>query len=166
MKRAVRLSLGLCFAMLTLAMAAPHFSSPKLVLRFLPKDFYEAGKDHPEPSFAKRLIGHLLLLIVAAYMLWAGKDISDGIKREKVSFKEAYKRLLTFLMVEKAFDILCLDQILCMSSGYYQRFYPETKDCAGWKDRAWNNKNQAARIILYPLLCAAQAFLLTKQREA
>lgn len=89
MKRTVRLSLGLCFAMLTLAMAAPHFSSPKLVLRFLPKDVYETGKDHPAPSFAKRLIGHLLLLIVAAYMLRACKDISDGIKREKVSFKEA-----------------------------------------------------------------------------
>ena len=47
MKRTVKLSLGFCIAMLTIALAAPHLSSPKLVLRFLPKDVYEAGKDHP-----------------------------------------------------------------------------------------------------------------------
>lgn len=165
MKRTVKLSLGFCIAMLTIALAAPHLSSPKLVLRFLPKDVYEAGKDHPAPSLPKRLLGHLLLVITAAYAVWAYRDISDGIRREKVSFKEAYKRLLAFLMIEKVFDITCLDQILCMSSGYYQRFYPETKECAGWKDRAWNNKNQAARIILYPLLCAVQTFLITERRE-
>ena len=144
MKRTVKLSLGFCIAMLTIALAAPHLSSPKLVLRFLTKDVYEAGKDYPAPSLPKRLLGHLLLVITAAYAVWAYRDISDGIGREKVSFKEAYKRLLAFLMIEKVFDITCLDQILCMSSGYYQRFYPETKECAGWKDRAWNNKNQAA----------------------
>ena len=165
MKRTVKLSLGFCIAMLTIALAAPHLSSPKLVLRFLPKDVYEAGKDHPAPSLPKRLLGHLLLVITTAYAVWAYRDISDGIRREKVSFKEAYKRLLAFLMIEKVFDITCLDQILCMSSGYYQRFYPETKECAGWKDRAWNNKNQAARIILYPLLCAVQTFLITERRE-
>ena len=151
--------------MLTVVLAIPHLSSPKLVLRFLPKDVYEAGKDHPAPSLPKRLLGHLLLVITAAYAVWAYKDIADGIRRERVSFKEAYKRLLAFLMIEKAFDIICLDQILCMSTGYYQRFYPETRECSGWKDRSWNNKNQAVRIILYPLLCAAQALLITRIGE-
>ena len=85
MKRTVKLSLGFCIAMLTIALAAPHLSSPKLVLRFLPKDVYEAGKDHPAPSLPKRLLGHLLLVITAAYAVWAYRDISDGIRREKVS---------------------------------------------------------------------------------
>ena len=165
MKRTVKLSLGFCFAMLTVVLAIPHLSSPKLVLRFLPKDVYEAGKDHPAPSLPKRLLGHLLLVIMAAYVAWAYKDIVDGIRRDRASFKEAYKRLLTFLMIEKTFDIICLDQILCMSTGYFQRFYPETKECTGWKDRSWNNKNQAVRIILYPLLCAAQALLITRRGE-
>lgn len=70
MKRTVKLSLGFCIAMLTIALAAPHLSSPKLVLRFLPKDVYEAGKDHPAPSLPKRLLGHLLLVITAAYAVW------------------------------------------------------------------------------------------------
>ena len=70
--------------MLTIALAAPHLSSPKLVLRFLPKDVYEAGKDHPAPSLPKRLLGHLLLVITAAYAVWAYRDISDGIRLESV----------------------------------------------------------------------------------
>ena len=67
-------------------------------------------------------------------------------------------------MVVKAFDIICLDQILCMSTDYYQRCYPETRECAGWKDRGWNNKNQALTLVLFPAFCAAQAFSITKKR--
>lgn len=84
MKRTGKLSLGFCIAMLTIALAAPHLSSPKLALRFLPKDVYEAGKDHPAPSLPKRLLGHLLLVITAAYAVWAYRDISDGIRLESV----------------------------------------------------------------------------------
>ena len=164
MKRTVKLSLGMCMVMFVLVMVLPALASPKLVLKFLPKDVYELGKDHPKPSLPKRILCHILLLMAAAYMVWAYKDISDGIKQENLSFGEAYKRLMTFLYVEKAFDIVCLDQILCMSTGYYQHFYPETKECAGWKDRSWNNKNQAMRLVLYPILCAVQAHLLTGRR--
>ena len=165
MKRTVQLSLGMCFIMLVLVLAAPYLASPKLVLRFLPEDVYEAGKNHPAPSLPKRLLCHLLLAMAAVYIVWAYKDIADGIREEKLSFKEAYKRLLAFLAIEKTFDIVCLDQVLCMSTPYYQHFYPETKDCAGWKNRAWNNKNQAVRIILYPVLCAVQAYLLTGRKK-
>ena len=56
MKRTVKLSLGMSFIMLALVMLAPHLASPKLVLRFLPEDIYEAGKDHPVPSLPKRLL--------------------------------------------------------------------------------------------------------------
>ena len=41
MKRTVKLSLGMCFIMLALVLIAPHLASPKLVLRFLPKDEME-----------------------------------------------------------------------------------------------------------------------------
>ena len=148
MKRTVKLSLGMSFIMMAIALIAPYLASPKLVLRFLPKDVYEAGKDHPAPSLPKQLL-----------------YVTGGIKRERLSFGEAYKRLLTFLLVEKTFDIVCLDQILCMSTDYYQRCYPETKGCEGWKDRSWNNKNQAVRLVLYPIFCAVQAYLLTKREK-
>ncbi len=165
MKRTVKLSLGMSFIMLALVLIAPHLASPKRVLRYLPEDVCEAGKDHPAPSLAKQVLFYLLLAMAAVYIVWAYKDVADGIKRERLSFGEAYKRLLTFLLVEKAFDIVCLDQILCMSTDYYQRCYPETRGCNGWKNRAWNNKNQAVRLVLYPVLCAAQAYLLTRRTE-
>ena len=153
------------FIMLALVLIAPHLAPPKLVLRFLPKDVYEAGKDHPSPSLLKQLLCHLLLAMAVGYIVWAYQDVAGGIKRDRLSFGEAYKRLLAFLLVEKTFDIVCLDQILCMSTDYYQRFYPETKGCEGWKDRSWNNKNQAARLVLYPVLCAAQAYILTRDKS-
>ena len=165
MKRTMRLSLGMSFIMLVLVLIAPHLAPPKLVLRFLPKDVYEAGKDHPSPSLLEQLLCHLLLAMAVGYIVWAYQDVAGGIKRDRLSFGEAYKRLLAFLLVEKAFDIVCLDQILCMSTDYYQRCYPETKGCSGWKNRAWNNKNQAARLVLYPVLCVAQAYILTRDKS-
>ena len=146
MKRTVKLSLGMSFIMMAIALIAPYLASPKLVLRFLPKDVYEAGKDHPAPSLPKQLLCHLLLAMAAVYMVRAYKDVTGG-------------------LVEKTFDIVCLDQVLCMSTDYYQRFYPETKGCEGWKDRSWNNKNQAVRLVLYPIFCAVQAYLLTKREK-
>ncbi len=42
---------------------------------------------------------------------------------------------------------------LVMTSGFYKKLFPETKDCKGWKDRSWNNKNQIIRLIAFPFLC-------------
>lgn len=97
MKRTVKLSLGMSFIMLALVLIAPHLASPNLVLRFLPKDVYEAGKDHPAPSLPKQLLCHLLQAMAAVYIVWAYKDVADDVKKERLSFGEAYKRLLTFL---------------------------------------------------------------------
>ena len=83
MKRTVKLSLGMSFIMLAYVLIVPHLASPKLVLRFLPEDVYEAGKDHPEPSLPRKLLGHMLLLMAAAYMVWAYKDIVHGTIRTR-----------------------------------------------------------------------------------
>ena len=96
MKRTVQLSLGMCFAMLVLALVSPHLASPKLVLRFLPEDVCEAGKNHPVPSFPKRFLCHVLLAMATLYVVLAYKDISNEIQREKLSFCEAC--CLSYLM--------------------------------------------------------------------
>ena len=165
MKRTIRNSLGMCLLMTVTVMAAPAFSDPELVLRLLPKDVYEAGKSHPKPPLKKRLIGHCLPGLVGGYTVWAMKDNADRIKREKVGFWEAFRRLLAFLYIEKAYDIVILDQLLCMTSGWYQKFYPETKDCEGWHDRSWNNKNQLVRLLVFPVICAVQAWVLTRRDQ-
>ena len=157
MKRTVKRSLGVSVLMTVLVLILPCLAPPKLVLRFLPKDIYEAGKDHPAPSRKKQLLGHILTLLFLGYFIRCMKKNADEIRQENLSFGEAFKRLAVFLYVEKLFDIIVLDQLLCMSSGWFRRFYPETKDCAGWHDRCWNNKQQAARLMIYPLICAVQA---------
>lgn len=148
-----------------LVVILPYLAPPKLVLKFLPKDIYEVGRNHPAPSKGKQLLGHILTLLFLGFFLRIMKENSDEIKREELGFWEAFKRLMAFLYVEKAFDIIVLDQFLCMTSGWYKRFYPETKDCAGWHDRGWNSRQQGARLLLYPIVCAVQAHLLTKERK-
>lgn len=162
MKRMVKRSLTVSISMGILVLIIPYLAPPKLVLKFLPKDIYEAGKDHPAPSKKRQLIGHILTLLFLGYFIYIMKKNADDIKREDLGFAEAFKRLMVFLYTEKAFDIIVLDQFLCMTSGWYKHFYPETKDCAGWHNRGWNNKQQAARLLLYPIACAVQAHLLTR----
>lgn len=147
-----------------LVLILPYLAPPKLVLRFLPEEIYEAGKDHPAPSKKKQLFGHILTLLFCGYFVETIKQNADDIRRENLGFTKAFKRLMVFLYIVKAFDIIVLDQFLCMTSGYYKRFYPETKDCAGWHNRGWNNKQQVARLMLYPIVCAVQAHLLTRNR--
>lgn len=163
MKQTIKRSLTVSVLMGLLAVILPYLAPPKLVLRFLPKDIREAGKDHPAPSKKRQLSGHLLTAAFGGYFIWTMKKNADDIRREKLGFGEAFKRLMAFLYVEKAFDIIVLDRFLCMTSGWYKRFYPETADCAGWHNRGWNNKQQAARLLLYPIVCAVQAYILTKK---
>ncbi|MBO6140456.1 MAG: hypothetical protein J6O40_01570 [Ruminococcus sp.] len=165
MKQTVKRSLTVSVLMGLLVMILPYLAPPKLVLRLLPKDIYEAGKAHPAPSRKRQLLGHILTLIYFAYFIYIMKKNTDEIRQENLTFAEAFKRLAAFLYVEKLFDIIVLDQFLCMSSGWYQRFYPETKDCAGWHNRGWNNKQQISRLMLYPIACAVQAYLLTKGND-
>ena len=166
MKKTVKRSLGVSILMSALVLILPYLAPPKLVLRFLPKDIYEAGKDHPAPSKKRQLLGHILTLLFLGYFIRCTKKNADEIRQEDLGFAEAFKRLAAFLYVEKLFDIILLDQLLCMTSGWYKRFYPETKDCAGWQNRGWNSRQQAARLLLYPIVCAVQAHLLTKGRTS
>ncbi|MBQ7186623.1 MAG: hypothetical protein IJR91_03200 [Ruminococcus sp.] len=166
MKKTVKRSLGVSILMSALVLILPYLAPPKLVLRFLPKDIYEAGKDHPAPSKKRQLLGHILTLLFLGYFIRCTKKNADEIRQEDLGFAEAFKRLAAFLYVEKLFDIILLDQLLCMTSGWYKRFYPETKDCAGWHNRGWNSRQQAARLLLYPIVCAVQAHLLTKGRTS
>ena len=77
----------LCFIMLAYVLIVPHLASPKLVLRFLPEDVYEEGKDHPEPSLPRKLLGYMLLLMVAAYK-------KTSYMRTKAKYNTTVRRVL------------------------------------------------------------------------
>ena len=56
MKQTVKRSLMVSVMMSLLVIVLPCLAPPKLVLRFLPKDIYEAGKDHPAPSKKRQML--------------------------------------------------------------------------------------------------------------
>ena len=136
---------------------ASPMAKPSLVLRFLPEDIRAAAADHPEPPKSRQYIAHLLLAVFAAAYLgeiiWLGIDgLHSG-----YGFRKLWLRFLAALYIVKAFDIIVQDQWLVMTSGFYQKLFPETAGCEGWKNRGWNTKNQMIRIIAFPVLCLIPA---------
>lgn len=159
MRTTILTALILCAAeFLTIVLASP-IAKPGIVLRFLPEDIRTAAKDHPEPPKRKQMLAHFLLgmflLLFLGGMLFLG---FDGLKHG-YGFRRLTLRFIAVLYIVKVFDIVVQDQWLVMSSGFFQRIFPETRDCAGWHDRGFNNKNQLVRIIVYPFLCMLTAGL-------
>ncbi len=69
-----------------------------------------------------------------------------------------YGRYLLFMVGYKVFDIVVQDQHIVIRRKYYIRFFPETRDCAGWNDYRFNKRNQMIRLVAFPFLCATARF--------
>ncbi len=159
MIRTIITALLLCLMEFVVVLAASPMAKPSLVLRFLPADVREAAKDHPEPPMYKQMAAHILfgifILSMLAGILYIG---IDGVK-SGCGFPALTGRFILMLYIMKAYDIIVQDQWLVLTVGYFKKLFPETADCAGWKDRGFNNKNQIIRIILYPFLSMLTAGL-------
>jgi hypothetical protein len=57
----------------------------------------------------------------------------------------------------KLFDIVVQDQYLVITRRYFVRFYPETRDCPGWRDRSFNTRKQLIRLAVFPFSAALMA---------
>ncbi|MBQ7433056.1 MAG: hypothetical protein IJV50_06315 [Lachnospiraceae bacterium] len=147
----------MCIVEFLVIVTVSPLAKPSLVLRFLPEDIREAAKDHPEPSKYRQMIAHgllgIFLLVFIGGIVFLG---FDGLKNG-YGFWRLTLRFIVTLYIVKLFDIVVQDQWLVMTSGYFQRIFPETVDCAGWHDRKFNNKNQLIRIVTYPFLCMLTA---------
>lgn len=84
----------------------------------------------------------------------------DGIQ-QGFGFWQFFGRLLTMLYLLKAFDVLCLDWFRLTKSRFFQRYYPETKGCAGCHQFGFSRKEQLARIVLFPFLSLLLAWVCT-----
>ncbi len=155
----VIVALGLCIIESLVIVIASPMTKPSLVLRFLPEDVRLAAKDHKEPSMGKQMMAHVLLVIFLVSMVGGIVYLGiDGVRNE-YSFWKLTLRFIVLLYVMKVYDIIVQDQWLVMTVGYFKKIFPETAECAGWKDRGFNNKKQIARIIAYPFLSMAVAGL-------
>ena len=152
MRTTLLASLVLALTELAVIVIASPLARPSLVLRFLPEDIREAAKDHPAPPKWKQYTAHLLLVLFV--LVWLGGFIiigANGVK-QGCGFGQLWFRYMVSLELIKLFDIVVQDQWLVMTSGYYRRLFPETADCAGWKDRGWNLRGQLIRLLVFPVL--------------
>lgn len=132
-------------------------AKPSLVLRFLPEDIREKGKDHPEPPKYKQMIAHSILGVFGIAFIGAIVFLGvDGLRRG-YGYWQLFGRFMLVLYMNKAFDILVQDQWLVLSTNFFRRIFPETADCEGWHDRSFNTKNQIIRLIAFPFLCMLTA---------
>lgn len=157
MIQTIVVSFIMCLVEFLVIVIASPMANPAVVLRFLPEDVREAAKDHPAPPKYKQIIAHILLAIFLIAMFVGIIYVGiNGIKSH-VGYWKLAARFIVMLYVMKAFDIIVQDQWLVMTVGYFKKIFPETVECAGWKDRGFNNKNQIIRIVLYPFLAMITA---------
>lgn len=157
MIKTIAVSLIMCLIEFLVIVIASPMAKPSFVLRFLPEDIKEAAKDHPEPPRWKQRTAHILFALFAASFIGGIVFLGiDGLK-SGYGFWQLWLRFLICLYIIKIFDIFVQDQWLVMTSGFYKKLFPETKECEGWKKRGWNNKNQIIRLIFFPFVCMITA---------
>ena len=153
-----------CMLSLFFVIVIPPLAPTKLFMRFLPQDIRDAAKDHPDPPKERRIIGYLLIAVVA--IAYAGGIVLIGTDalRHSCGFWQIFGRYLLFMYGYKVFDILVQDQYIVIKKKYFLRFFPETKDCKSWNNRSFNKSNQLKRLIAFPFVCALMAWLITLVR--
>lgn len=103
-------ALVLCLMELVVIVTASPMAKPSLVLKFLPEDVREAGKEHPEPPKHKQMTAHILfggfIISMLCGIIYIG---IDGIKNG-CGFWALTGRFILLLYIMKAFDIIVQDQ--------------------------------------------------------
>ena len=152
------LSLVLIAALCVLICAAVILIQDRRLFTTAPKDIQAAALDHPERFPGAHALGWALAIVsvltMAGAFIYGGYD---GI-RNGYDFWRLFVRFVMMLYIWKAFDIICLDWILLTKTRFFQRFYPETDGCAGYRQFGFNRKGQTARILIFPFIAALMAW--------
>lgn len=126
-----------------------------------PKDVQDAIREHPERFPRQHALGWKLLLLCVLVFLGAFfYGALDGMQ-QGYGFWQFFGRFLVMLYLMKAFDIICLDWLLLTKSHFFQHYFPETEGCAGYHQFGFNRKQQLVRIVLFPFVSLALAWLCT-----
>ena len=132
-----------------------------LLIKNFPADVQVCLKPRLEnlPMSFKRVTGWLIL--IAFCVLFLGLFVygaSDGI-RNGYSFPQFFLSFFIIGALIKVFDIVCLDYILLTKTQFFQHYFPETNDCAGWKQFGYNRKQQIRQCIMIPVCCFIAALI-------
>jgi hypothetical protein len=152
----------LCLMILTATVFMPY----RGLAKNFPKDVQEALRPRldeidRQPK-APRIFGCILIIIMC--LMFVGVFIIvgiDGMKND-FTFSQFLLRFMIIAFVTKAFDIIALDYFLLTKTNFYPKFFPETKDCAGWKQFGYNRKQQIGQSIFMLICCFVLALIFTK----
>ena len=120
-----------------------------LLLRYFPADVQVKLKPRIEnlPMTFKRLVGWCILTgFLAGYVSLFIIGGIDGLKHG-FNFMQFFLRFFTIGAIIKIFDIVCLDYFLLTKTGFFQYYFPETRECSGWKDFGYNRRQQIIQCI-------------------
>ncbi|MCR5328524.1 MAG: hypothetical protein K6E12_06725 [Saccharofermentans sp.] len=147
--------LFLCIWGVTVTMPTP------LLAKNFPVDVQECLKPRLEslPMSFIRVIGWIIL--VAFCVLYIGIFVFgaiDGIANN-YNFWQFFLRFFLIGGIIKVFDIVCLDYVLLTKTHFFQHYFPETKDCIGWKKFGYNRKQQAGQCLAIAIMSPVLAFV-------
>ena len=153
--------LGIFLILAVLYILVGVFLIPKFAVTSMPEDIKTIVKGRPDYPKWKTALGYLLTVLIFLGLL--GVLIYAGVNAVKnnFSFWQIFVRYLILLMGYKAFDIICLDWWLITKSGLFQKVFPETAGCEGYKQFGFNWKKQLARIIGFPVISLIVAAIIT-----
>lgn len=134
-----------------------------LLARNFPVDVQACLKPRLEslPLSFKRIVGWIILIVFCN--LFLGLFIFGGIDGIKngYAFWQFFLRFFIIGAWVKVFDIVCMDYILLTKTQFFQHFFPETKDCIGWKQFGYNRKQQIRQCITIPVCCLIGALIFS-----
>ena len=137
------------------------FLIPKFAVTSMPEDIKTIIRNRPDDPKWKTAFGYLCAVIIflglLGVLIYAGVDAV----KNHFSFVQIFVRFLILLMGYKAFDILCLDWWLITKSHFFQRVFPETEGCEGYRQFGFNRKKQIVRLIAFPIIILIIAGILS-----
>jgi len=126
----------------------------------MPDDIKTIIRSRPDYPKWKTVFGYICAVAIfiglLSVLIYAGVDAV----RNHFSFGQIFVRFLILLMGYKAFDIICLDWWLITKSQLFQKVFPETVGCEGYKQFGFNWKKQLARIIGFPIISLIVAAII------
>lgn len=134
---------------------------PKFGVQSMPEDIKEKIMSMPELPKWRTTIGYIGVSILALGII--GVLIAAGVLavREKLSFGMIFARYLIILWGYKAFDIICLDWFLITKTRFFQKVFPITENCDGYRQFGFNKKKQCVRVIAMPVVSLVFSWILT-----
>ena len=137
------------------------FLIPKFAVTSMPEDIKKIIRGRPDYPKWRTALGYtlaaLIFLGLLGVLIYAGIDAV----KNNFSFGQIFVRYLILLMGYKAFDIICLDWWLITKSGLFQKVFPETVGCEGYKQFGFNRNKQIPRLIAFPVFSLIIAGILS-----